>query len=125
MSEERRPLLSVASALADLRKFPATAQDVMGQALLDAQYGDKHLNAKPLQGFGGAGVLEIADDFDGDTYRAIYTVWLRSDVYLLHAFQKKSRRGIKADRHDSELIRRRLNAAIEEDARRMKVGHGT
>lgn len=122
MDEERRSLIPVASALADLRKFPAPVQDVMGQALLDAQYGDKHPDAKPLQGFGGAGVLEIVDDYDGDAYRAIYTVRLRSGVYLLHAFQKKSRRGVKMDQHDGDLIRRRLNAAIEEDARRMKEG---
>jgi phage-related protein len=122
MDEERRPLIPIASALADIRAFPAAVQDVMGQALLDAQYGDKHPDAKPLQGFGGAGVLEIVDDFDGDTYRAVYTVRLQSGVYLLHAFQKKSRRGIKTDQHDRELIRRRLNAAIEEDARRMKEG---
>jgi len=122
MNDERRALISIASALADLRKFPATVQDVMGQALLDAQYGDKHPDAKPLQGFGGAGVLEVVDDYDGDTYRAIYTVRLRSGVYLLHAFQKKSRRGSKMDQRDSDLIRRRLNAAIEEDARRTREG---
>lgn len=122
MDEERRPLISIASALADLRGFPREVQDVMGQALLDAQYGDKHPDAKPLHGFGGASVLEIVDHFDGDTYRAVYTVRLRSGIYLLHAFQKKSRHGAKTDKHDIELIRRRLNAAIEEDARRMKEG---
>jgi phage-related protein len=123
MGNERRDLIPIASALADLRDFPADVKDVMGQALLDAQYGDRHPAAKPLHGFGGAGVLEIVDDYDGDTYRAVYTVQLRSGVYLLHAFQKKARRGIKTDRHDSELIKRRLNAAIAEDARRIRKGY--
>jgi len=122
MRDERRDLIPIASALDDLRAFPDDVKDVMGQALLDAQYGDKHPAAKPLHGFGSAGVLEIVDDDDGNTYRAIYTVRLRSGVYLLHAFQKKARRGSKTDHHDSELIRKRLSAAIAEDARRMKAG---
>ncbi len=125
MRRERRDLIPIASALDDLRAFPEDVKDVMGQALLDAQYGDKHPAAKPLHGFGGAGVLEIVDDYDGDTYQAIYTVRLRSGIYLLHAFQKKARRGIKTDRHDIELVKRRLNAAIEEDARRMEAGRST
>lgn len=122
MTRERRPLISIASALADLRKFPAEVQDLMGQALLDAQFGDTHPDAKPLKGFGGTTVMEIVDDYDGDTYRGIYTIRLRSGVYLLHAFQKKSHRGIKTDRHDINLIKRRLNAAINEDDRRMREG---
>lgn len=121
MGDERRDLIPIASALDDLRAFPEEVKDVMGQALLDAQYGDKHPAAKPLHGFGGAGVLEIVDDDDGDTYRAIYTVRLRSGIYLLHAFQKKARRGRKTDRHDIERIKKRLNAAIAEDARRMEA----
>jgi phage-related protein len=66
----------------------------MGAALWDAQIGDKASSAKPLKGFGGASVLEIIDDFDGDTFRAVYTVRFAAAVYVLHAFQKKSRRGI-------------------------------
>jgi phage-related protein len=122
MSDERRPLISVASALDDLRAFPPSVQSSMGQARLDAQYGDTHPDAKPLRGFGDTAVMEIVDNFDGDPYRAVYTVRLASGVYLLHAFQKKSRSGIKTDQHNIELIRRRLRAAIEEDARRMKEG---
>ena len=108
MTSVRRPFIPIASALADLRSFPHDVQDLRGQALLDAQYGDTHPDAKALKGFGGSTVMEIVDDFDGDTYRAIYTVRLKSGVYLLHAFQKKSHRGIKTDQHDIDLIRRRL-----------------
>ena len=90
----------------------------MGQALLDAQYGDKHPAAKPLQGFGSAGVLEIVDDDDGNTYRAVYTVRFQSGVYALHAFQKKSRQGRRTDRADIDLIRERLRRAELDDAAR-------
>lgn len=120
MNSPRRPLYWVGSAKGDLKLFPAEVQDEMGTALLDAQYGDKHPAAKPLKGFGGAGVLEVADDYDGDTYRAIYTVRLQSGVYVLHAFQKKSRRGIATDPRDIELVRRRLRMAEEQDARRLQ-----
>lgn len=85
----------------------------MGRALMVAQEGGKDLHAKPLKGFGGAGVLEMVDDHDGDTYRAIYTVRFADVVYVLHAFQKKSRRGIATPKQDLDLIRRRLRAAGE------------
>jgi len=83
---------------------------------LGAQYGDKHPAAKPLRGFGGGGVLEIVDDEDGSTYRAVYTVRLRAGVYVLHAFQKKSRHGVKTDASDQALIRSRLRWAEDVDA---------
>jgi phage-related protein len=67
-----------------------------------------HPNVKPLKGFGGAGVLEVVADSDGDTYRAVYTVRLRTAVYVLHAFQKKSAHGIRTAQHDMDLVRRRL-----------------
>jgi phage-related protein len=121
MSEERRDLYWIASAKRDLMTFPEDVIDIVGQALLDAQYGDKHPKAKPMQSFGGAGVLEIVDDYDGDTYRAVYTVRLRTGVYVLHAFQKKSTRGVKTTQRDKELIKARLRQAEEEDARRVTV----
>ncbi len=119
MTDQRRNLYWIASAKRDVRAFPEDVQDVIGQALLDAQYGDKHPKAKPLQGFGGAGVLEIVDDFDGDTYRAVYTVRLRSGVYVLHVFQKKATRGVKTPQHETDLIAARLRLAETEDARRI------
>lgn len=86
----------------------------MGFALYLAQTGGKHANAKPLKGFGGAGVLEIVDDHDGDTYRAVYTVKFADAVYVLHAFQKKSKTGVKTPPADIEKMKRRLKAAEED-----------
>lgn len=122
MSQMLRPTYWVGSSKDDLRAFPDDVQDVMGYALELAQRGTKHPDAKPLKGFGGASVLEIVDDYDGDTYRTMYTVRLRSGVYVLHAFQKKSKRGSETPKHESDLIRARLRAAIEQDTERMKEG---
>jgi phage-related protein len=83
----------------------------MGQALYDAQTGGKHPDAKPLKGFGSAGVLEIVESFEGAAYRAVYTVKFAGAVYVLHAFQKKSKSGIKTAPVDVATIRRRLKAA--------------
>jgi len=94
-----------------LKEFPREVQRVVGRALLVAQQGGRDRNAKPLKGFSGAGVLEVADDHDGDTYRAVYTVRFADAVYVLHAFQKKSKRGIATPRQEIELIRQRLAAA--------------
>lgn len=80
-------------------------------ALHLAQTGKKHTQAKPLKGFGGAGVLEVVEDHFGDTYRAVYTVKIVEAVYVLHCFQKKSRQGIETPKHDVDLIRERLRAA--------------
>ena len=85
----------------------------MGYALLLAQEGDKHPDAKPLTGL--RGVIEIVDDYDGDTFRAMYTVKLKKGVYVLHAFQKKSKKGIKTPKQDIDLIKDRLAWAKEKD----------
>lgn len=108
-----KPLFWMGSSRKDLKSFPAEVQDVMGRALLDAQFGDKHPNAKPLQSFSGAGVLEMVDDFVGDTYRTVYTVRFRQAVYVLHAFQKKAVRGIATPKRAMDLVRDRLRAADE------------
>ena len=84
---------------------------MMGHALDIAQQGKKHQDAKPLVGFGGAGVLEIVEDYAGDTYRAVYTVRFIGAVYALHAFQKKSKKGIETPKQEMDLIRRRLKKA--------------
>lgn len=94
-----------------LRGFPESVRESIGYALYVAQRGDKHPNAKPLKGFGGTGVLELVEDFDGDTYRAVYTVRYANAVYVLHAFKKKSKRGIATPKHEIELIRERLKWA--------------
>jgi len=109
--KQEKPLRWIGSALDDLKEFPDDVQDVMGYALDLAQHGGKHPDAKPLNGFSGAGVLEVVDDFDGDTYRAIYTVKFAGFVYLLHAFQKKSKHGIATSQQDIKLIQQRLKSA--------------
>ena len=81
-----------------------------------AQQGGKHDHAKPLRGFGGAGVLEIVEDHDGDTYRAVCTVRLAGRVYVLHAFQKKSKTGIETPKAEINLIKSRLKRAEKEHA---------
>lgn len=113
MAPSLKPLIWIGSSKADLKKFPADVRQVAGYALYLAQAGGKHLDAKPLAGFGGAGVLEVVDDFDGDTFRAVYTVKLAGVVYVLHAFQKKSRKGIRTAQGDVELIKQRLSRARE------------
>jgi len=104
------------SAKRDLRAFPEEVKDSMGFALYVAQQGGKHANAKPLRGFGGAGVLEIVEDHGGDTYRAVYTVRLAGRVYVLHAFQKKSKTGIETPKAENNLIKSRLKRAEEHAA---------
>ena len=107
----QKPLIWVGASLKDLRAFPDDVKDVMGFALSEAQNGRKHRDAKPLKGFRGAGVLEIVDDFDGDTFRAVYTVKLAGAVYALHAFQKKSKTGIGTSKSDLDMVERRLRLA--------------
>jgi phage-related protein len=103
----------ISSARDDLKEFPQEVQQMMGFALYRAQLGKKHPDAKPLKGFKGAGVLEIVENFDGDTYRAVYTVKFAEIVYVLHAFQKKSKHGIATPKQDLELIEARLQRAKE------------
>lgn len=108
-----KPVEWIASSLADVRDFPEDVRRTFGQALFEAQLGGKHPAAKPLKGFGGAGVLEVVEDHDGNTYRAVYTVKLAGVVYVLHAFQKKAKRGIATPQHEIDLVRRRLRLAEE------------
>ncbi len=91
--------------------LPEEVIDTFGYALHLAQTGKKHEQAKPLHGFGSAGVLEIVEDWRGNTYRAVYTVRFAAAVIVLHVFQKKANRGIATPRQDMELIKERLKAA--------------
>ena len=122
MSDEPppKPLHWLASSLADLRAFPRAVQRSIGVALRTAQQGRKHESAKPLRGFKGAGVLEVVEDHDGNTYRAIDTVRFTNDVYVLHVFQKKSKRGIETPKHVVELVRARLRRAEKDHREREK-----
>lgn len=112
----------VGSSRRDLLEFPAPVKREIGQALWFAQRGDKHPSAKPLKGFQGAGVLEIVEDRSGDTYRAIYTVRFARAIYVLHAFKKKSTRGIKTPRHEMDLIEARLKLAHADYEQWLKGG---
>jgi phage-related protein len=107
-----RPLLWVGSAKKDLQAMPSDVQDTFGYALHLAQTGGKHVQAKPLKGFGSAGVLEVVESEAGSTYRAVYTVKIANAVYVLHCFQKKSTSGIATPKPDMDLVRDRLKAAL-------------
>jgi len=101
------------SAKKDIRAFPAAVRIDVGFALFQVQHGSKPYSAKPLKGFGGAGVLEIVENFDGNTYRAVYTVKFVQCIYVLHCFQKKSKHGIATPIKEIELIQNRLKTAME------------
>jgi phage-related protein len=107
-----KPVVWLGDSLRALKSFPTTVQDEIGYALFLAQRGGKHMSAKPLRGSGSA-VLEIVSDHRGDTFRAVYTVRLADRVFVLHAFQKKSKRGIATPQAEIELIKRRLKQAVE------------
>ena len=111
---EPKPVRWIGRSRDDLREFPRDVQRRVGGALWDAQIGRKAPFATPLKGFGGASVLEIVDDFDGNTYRVVYTVRFAKVVYVLHAFQKKSRRGIATPKAELDLIAQRLKRAKED-----------
>lgn len=105
-----KPVDWVGSSKKDLKGFPGSVIREIGVALLVAQYGGKHPSAKPMSGL-GAGVLEIVENHDGETYRAVYTVRFKSRIYVLHCFQKKSKRGIKTPKAEMDVVRARLKAA--------------
>jgi phage-related protein len=106
-----KPVIWVGSSRKDLREFPEPVQDRMGYALYVAQRGGKHRDAKALRGFGGAGVVEVIQDYGGDTFRAVYTLRYAGAVYVLHAFQKKSKSGRETPRREMESIQQRLREA--------------
>lgn len=110
--DEPKPLLWVGSSKKDLQAMPGEVQDTFGYALHLAQRGGKHAQAKPLKGFGSAGVLEVVESEAGSTYRAVYTVKIAGAVYVLHCFQKKSTSGIATPKPDMDLVRDRLKAAF-------------
>src|SRR5437867_408607 len=113
-----KPLFWVGSSRKDLRAFPQEVRQAVGFALWQAQMGGRHMDAKVLKGFGGAGVLEVVEDHDRNTFRAVYTLRFEGAVYVLHVFQKKSKTGIKTPTAEMETIRRRLKTAEEDHAAR-------
>jgi phage-related protein len=111
-----KPVYWIASSRRDIRKFPKPVRRTFGQALFDAQCGKKHPDAKPLRGFGGAGILEVVEDDSGSTYRAVYTVKFAGVVYVLHVFQKKSKAGSKTPSEETDKVRNRLSEAEQHHA---------
>lgn len=113
MRNAPKPCIFIGSSRRDLAAFPAQVRRDIGHALHEVQCGGEPVAAKALRGFRGRAILEIVDDFDGDTFRAVYTVRLARAVYVLHAFQKKAKKGIATTKHDIELIKARLRDAEE------------
>lgn len=111
MNVNEKPLKWVGSSHKDLIALPVDVRRFFGFALSLAQVGDKHDSAKVLKGFGGAGVLEVVEDDAGGTYRAVYTVKFFEAVFVLHCFQKKSKRGIATPKEEMDIIHARLKVA--------------
>jgi phage-related protein len=116
--EELKAVRWVGSARRDLKLFPKAVQRHVGQALFAAQRGEEYPSVKALQGFGGRSVLEIVVDHATDTWRVVYTVRFRDVLYVLHAFQKKSKKGIATPAKEQALIEQRLKSAEQDDRRR-------
>lgn len=114
-----KPLIWIGDSRDTVRSFPETVRSEIGVALYQAQLDGKHVAAKPLREV-GSGTLEIVSDHRGDTFRAVYTVRFAGRVYVLHAFQKKSKTGIATPKAEVELVKQRLRRAIEIDAEREK-----
>ena len=108
---EPKELEWIGSSRRDMQALPFPVRRVFGYGLYAAQLGNRPPDAKPLKGFGGAGVLELIEDYRGDTYRAVYTVRFARKVYVLHVFQKKAKQGIATPKQELDLIRERLKQA--------------
>lgn len=115
-----KPVYWIGKSLEDLRNFSAEVRRNIGFALHYAQMGEKHPSAKPLKGFGGAGVLEIVEAHDGSAYRAVYTVKFSDAVYVLHVFQKKSKTRTKTPKQEIDLVKKRLKVAEDDFNLRQK-----
>jgi len=125
MADEEKPLQWIGSSHKDLMALPPGVRRFFGYALSLAQASDQHDAAKVLKGFGGAGVLEVVENDAGGTYRSVYTVKFEKAVFVLHCFQKKSKRGIATPKEDMDIIRARLNVAeaLAKELRDEKAGH--
>ena len=121
MAGQEKSLIWIGSSKKDLMALPPGVRKFFGHALDFAQRGEQHGAAKPLKGFGGAGVVEIVEDDASGTYRAVYTVKFAEAVFVLHCFQKKSKSGIATPKEDMDIIRARLKAA---EALAKELRHG-
>ena len=125
MIDKEKPLEWIGSSHKDLMALPMDVRRFFGYALSLAQAGDQHDAAKVLKGFHGAGVVEVVEDDAGGTYRAVYTVKFKEAVFVLHCFQKKSKRGIATPTEDMDIIRSRLKVAeaFAKELRNEKKAH--
>jgi phage-related protein len=125
MTNKEKTLEWIASSYKDLMALPSDVRRRFGYALSLAQMGDQDDAAKVLKGFGGAGMLEVVEDDAGGTYRAVYTVKYAEAVFVLHCFQKKSKRGIATLKSDMDIIRARLKVAdaLAQELRNAKTNH--
>jgi phage-related protein len=121
MAEQEKPLIWIGGSKKDLMALPLDVRKFFGHALDFAQRGDQHDAAKPLKGFGSAGILEVVESDSDGTYRAVYTVKFAQAVFVLHCFQKKSKRGIVTPKEDMDIIRARLKVA---EALAKELRHG-
>jgi phage-related protein len=121
MAEQEKPLIWIGGSNKDLMALPLDVRKFFGHALDFAQRGDQHDAAKPLKGFGSAGILEVVESDSDGTYRAVYTVKFAQAVFVLHCFQKKSKRGIVTPKEDMDIIRARLKVA---EALAKELRHG-
>jgi phage-related protein len=110
-----KPLKFVASSKRDLSSFPEDVKQDIGHALFVAQEGGRAASVKTLQGFGGGSIVEIVEDHDGDTFRCVYTTKVNDLIVVLHAFQKKSKRGSETPKHEIDVIHARLKLAIAKE----------
>lgn len=111
---DKRAIFWIGSSLKDLKRMPQEVQDTFNFGLVQAAKGLKHISAKPLKGFGGNSVLEIVEDHRSGTYRAVYTIRFKKAVYVLHVFQKKSKRKISTPKEEMDLVEERLKRASRE-----------
>jgi phage-related protein len=125
LPDNEKPIEWISGSHKDLMALPADVRRIFGYALSLAQAGDQHDAAKVLKGFGGAGVLELIEDDAGGTYRAIYTVKFEEAVFVLHCFQKKSKRGIATPKEDMAIVRARLKVAeaLAKELRNEEANH--
>lgn len=114
-----KPIIYLGSVRRDILEFPEDVQHDIFYALEEAVDGTMGTHVKPLKGFKGASVLEIVESFDGNAYRAVYTVRFKNAIYVLHAFMKKSKSGIATPRNEIEMIERRLRLAKADADRRL------
>jgi len=117
-----KPCIFIGASRRELKALPEEVRGEIGHALHEAQCGREPTSAKALTGFGGRGVLEIIENFDGNTYRAVYTVRFAGIIYVLRAFQKKSKTGIATAKTEIELIKTRLRAAEADYQTRLRTG---